>query len=62
MSLVVDSYLLEMMRDEDDKDLMLGNNDISDAVIDHMLGWNEETGIYETDQGLLFPQPVTKIS
>ena len=48
------------MRREDDNDLMIGN-DISDAVIDHMCGWNEETGVYETDQGLLFPQPIHKI-
>lgn len=60
MSLEVDKFLLETMRKEDDNDLMIGT-DISDAVIDHMCGWNEETGVFETDQGLLFPQPIHKI-
>lgn len=60
MSLVVDKYLLETMRRDDDN-ILMQETDVSDAVIDHMCGWNEETGVFETDQGLLFPQPIHKI-
>lgn len=60
MSLEVDKYLLEMMREEDDRILMQGT-DISDEIIDHMCGWNESKGVFETDQGLLFPQPIKQI-
>jgi len=61
MSLAVDQYLLEEMRKEDDMNLML-ETDVSDMMIDHLCGWDEETQTYDSSQGLMFPQPVRTIN
>lgn len=55
MSQVVDEYLLEQMRREDDADLLFGN--IDGTVMDHLCAYDEETGTYDPSEGLLFPQP-----
>lgn len=60
MSLAVDEYLLEQMRRDDNLNLML-ENDVTGLVIDHIAGWDEETGTYDRNQGMLFPQPIKKI-
>lgn len=61
MSLAVDQYLLEKMKKDDDMDLML-ESDISDMVLDHLCGWDEETKTYDSSQGMMFPQPIHTIS
>lgn len=61
MSLAVDQYLLEEMRKEDDMNLML-ETDVSDMMIDHLCGWDEETQTYDSSQGLMFPQPIRTIN
>ena len=60
MSVAVDQYLLQEMRDEDDLDLMIESG-ISGVVIDHLSGLNEETGTYDVSPNLLFPQPIRRI-
>ena len=60
MSLAVDQYLLDKMKHEDDIDLML-ESDISDMVLDHLFGWDEENQSYQMSQGMLFPQPIRRI-
>lgn len=60
MSLAVDQYLLDEMRRSDDIDLML-ESDISDMLLDHLCGWDEENQAYQVNQGMLFPQPIRRI-
>lgn len=63
MSYEVDKYLLEEMKKDDDANdmfLML-ETDIHHSVLDHLCGWDEETGTFDSSQGLLFPQPIHTI-
>ena len=57
MSLAVDKYLLENMQRNDDLSLML-DTDISGSTIDLLCGYNEETGLFEYNSGMMFPQPI----
>ena len=41
--------------------MMIGDNDIAEETLDKMMGWNEETQEYDSEDGVLFPQPITEI-
>ena len=60
MSIAVDQYLLQEMRDEDDLDLMIESG-LSGTVIDHLSGLDDETGNYDISPNMIFPQPIKKI-
>lgn len=63
MSQAVDAYLLEDMRKADDEETMyqLGLSE-EGFMIDMVACYDEETGLYPEDQGMLFPQPIREIS
>lgn len=58
MSRAVDEIMLQDMINEDIDDIMFGT-DVSGRVIDLMNGFDETTGEFDEDSGMLFP-PVIK--
>lgn len=58
MSRAVDEIMLQDMINEDIDDIMFGT-DVSGRVIDLMNGFDEHTGEFDEDSGMLFP-PVIK--
>ena len=61
MSQIVDQFLLEQMKKEDDDALMYNEDGVGEMLIDHLCGYDEDSNSYDPDQGLLFPQPIKKI-
>ena len=62
MSQAVDTYLLEDMKKSEDEETMhqLGIDE-EGFMIDTVACFDEETGLYPEDQGMLFPQPIREI-
>lgn len=56
---LVDRVFLEDMMEEDNAELMI--DVVGSDVLDEMMGYDETTGIYDPDSGLLFPQPTKEV-
>ena len=61
MSAAVDECMIEDIKRDLLEDMMIGDNDIAEETLDKMMGWNEETQEYDSEDGVLFPQPITEI-
>ena len=57
MSRVVDTILLNEMKQDDDWEVMFSPTEVSEEAIDTLMGYNEETEMFEEDTNELFPQP-----
>lgn len=57
MSRIVDSILLNEMKQDDDWEVMFSPTEVSEEAIDTLMGYNEETEMFEEDTNELFPQP-----
>ena len=57
MSRIVDTILLNEMKQDDDWEVMFSPTEVSEEAIDTLMGYNEETEIFEEDTNELFPQP-----
>ena len=57
MSKIVDTILLNEMKQDDDWEVMFSPTEVSEEAIDTLMGYNEETEMFEEDTNELFPQP-----
>ena len=57
MSRIVDTILLNEMKQDDDWEVMFSPTEVSEEAIDTLMGYNEETEMFEEDTNELFPQP-----
>jgi len=60
MSTVVDKYLYETMQKADHIDLLSGQP-LGEMVLDHMCGYDTESGLFDPDAGMMFPQPTKEV-
>lgn len=56
---LVDRVFLEDMMEEDNVELMI--DIVGSDVLDEMMEYDESTGTYDPDSGLLFPQPIKEV-
>lgn len=56
MSRIVDTVLLEDMKEDDKLDFEFAIP-VSEEAIDTLMGYDEETGLFTEDSDELFPQP-----
>lgn len=57
MSRIVDTILLNEMKQDDDWEVMFSPTEVSEEAIDTLMGYNEETEMFEQNTNELFPQP-----
>lgn len=57
MSRIVDTILLNEMKQDDDWEVMFSPTEVFEEAIDTLMGYNEETEMFEEDTNELFPQP-----
>ena len=57
MSRIVDTILLNEMKQDDDWEVMFSPTEVSEEAIDTLMGYNEETEMFEENTNELFPQP-----
>lgn len=57
MSRIVDTILLNEMKQDDDWEVIFSPIEVSEEAIDTLMGYNEETEMFEEDTNELFPQP-----
>lgn len=62
MSRPVDEIIANDIKKDLLEDMMIGDNDIDGSTIDFMCGWDEEAQVYDEDQNMLFPQPITNFN